>query len=29
MAAKDTEEYYNNEMTILANDKRLSNHKRH
>ena len=29
MAAKDTEEYYNNEMTLLTNDKRLSNHKRH
>ena len=29
ISARDVEEYYINEMTILANDKRLSNHKRH
>ncbi len=29
IAAQDIEEFFTNEMLVLNNDKRLSNHKRH
>jgi hypothetical protein len=29
MAAQDIDEFFTNEMLVLNNDKRLSNHKRH